>query len=269
MNSIPPTIPLIVPIDNRIDLLPYHAEYYAKLGFTNFVYALWNGEKNPIYPEIVHAWAKAVPPECCINIRPSIVCDYDHYNGPSETPGLNTIRMEFVKHEDWYCVADLDEFYHFGGKNVEQTIQELEAGDYLALHGKFYNRVSRDGSFSTIPPYDPGKTTLDDLFPMTADLDKVTKHGQTKISFARLTGIRTGHHYATLPPDKILWDSMQVHHFKWNGDLLGLLEKRYKAYSSQSLSWAYETKDFMDFFQQPDWIKDPRLNTREAVRIGI
>lgn len=261
--------PLIVPIDNRIALLPHHAAYYHRLGFKTFVYALWNGQANPLYDAIPKACLDAVGDGCKVHVRPSIVCDYDHYNGPAETPGLNEIRMEFVGNDDWYCVADLDEFYWFNGKTLEQTIAELEQADLMALHGCFYNRVSRDGSFPAIPGFNKDKPQLDDLFPLVADLSRVTKHNPTKISLARLTGIRTGHHWATLPQNKIRWDGMQVHHFKWCGDLINLLTARYAAYSSQNLSWAYETKDFMEFFQNPDWIHSPLITTTEAQKLGI
>lgn len=262
-------VPLIVPIDNRIDLLPYHAAYYHRLGFRTFIYALWNGEDNPLYHNILTTCVSTLGGDCHIHRRPSIVCDYDHYNGPAETPGLNTIRMEFVKHDEWYCVADLDEFYWWGGLTLLEMVEVLDRGGYLALHGTFYDRVSRDGSFPAIPPFEKGKTQLDDLFPCVADLARVTNCGTNKISLARLTGIRSGHHFATLPADKVLNNGMQAHHFKWHGGVLDLLEKRHKAYGSQGLAHAHESKEFHDFFQQPDWIKSPLLNTREAMRIGI
>lgn len=263
------SIPLIVSIDNRIDLLPYHAAYYSRLGFRTFIYALWNGKDNPLFFKIPYVWDLGAGKECEMHIRPSIVCGYDHYNGPAETPGINTIRMEFAKHEDWYCVADLDEFYWWGGLNLQQMIELLERGDYLALHGTFYDRVSRDGSFPDIPPFVKGKTTLDDLFPCVADLPKISQGNENKISLARLTGIRVGHHWATLPPSKVLNNSMQVHHFKWNADVLNYLRDMGASLTAQNLEYAVEYRRHHAFFQQPDWIKDPRLNTREAVRIGI
>lgn len=265
------TIPLIVPIDNRVDLLPFHAAYYAKLGFRLFVYALWNADNNPVRDRIPEQFKKGANgiDGCEMHIRSSIVCDYDHYNGPAETPGLNTIRMEFAKHEEWYCVADLDEFYYFDGKNLEELVQYLESRDFMAIHGLFYDRIAGDESFPAIPEYVPGRAQLDELFPCVANLSKITMCGNTKIALARLTGIRSGHHFATLPADKVLNHSMQAHHFKWHAGVLDLLLKRHKAYGSQNLSHAHESREFYDFLSKPGWIHDPRLNTREAVKLGI
>jgi hypothetical protein len=81
---------VICPIFDRCDLLPFYLRYYTRLGATQFVIALWNGDRNPLYEVL-----KPTPPGGRSTIRTSIECPVKDYNGPDESTGLNRIREEF------------------------------------------------------------------------------------------------------------------------------------------------------------------------------
>jgi hypothetical protein len=263
-------IPIITPIDNRIKLLPHHAAYYAKLGFRKFVYALWNGDENPIASRIEPLWRSVVHGGCQFFLRQSISCNYDQYNGPAETPGLNAIREEFVPRGTWYCVADLDEFYRFPiGIGLADAVEMLEAGGYSAIHGEFYDRIACDGSFPPIPEFSSARPSLDEAFPCVANLDLIAQCNHNKYALVRNTTVWSGHHGTDLPNEEVMFHAMQAHHFKWSEGIQDRLLRRHQAYASQNLGWAGESLKLLEFLNQPDWVKHPDIHVRRADTLGV
>ncbi len=97
---------VIVPICDRIKLLPFFLKYYTSIGATQFEVALYNGEQSPFFEQIISYKA-----DYNIGVRPSIVCDIDDYSGTLVAPVLNEIRKEYARKFAWFCIADLDEFH--------------------------------------------------------------------------------------------------------------------------------------------------------------
>ena len=141
------------------------------------------------------------------------------------------IRAQMRRHpNDWWVVADLDEF-HVYDRPLAEVIAVCEAGGHDHVTGALLDRVAADGS---LPPLksDP---SIWDQFPLAG---LVTLHvpgaGSSKVTLARGdVQLHLGQHGAIagrpLPPEEAF---PQVHHFKWTDSVLERLVLREQAYSS-------------------------------------
>jgi hypothetical protein len=245
---------VICPIFDRCDLLPFYLRYYTRLGATQFVVALWNGERNPVY-EVIRSYT-----DWPIEIRTSIECLIKDYNGPDESNGLNRIRTEFNDRFPWYCLADLDEFCRFNG-TMPEVAAAAEKEGYEAVHGVFYDRFALKG----YPPIRQD-TTLDETFPMMADATRLLGANHNKIPLSRSdVEVESGHHFTK---GKTWWNQVEVHHFKWTDGLVGRLRERDMFFTAQGLPWSGESRKFLQAVEDDD-IRTPNFRFREARKIGI
>jgi hypothetical protein len=248
---------VICPIFDRCDLLPFYLQYYSQLGATQFVMALWNGERNPVY-EVVKSYSQYP-----ITIRTSIECLVKDYNGPDESTGLNRIRLEFKDRFPWYCLADLDEFCWFGGKTMPEIIAEAEPQGYTAIHGVFFDRFARHGRFPPIRLLH----SLDSTFPLVADVTRCLGANYNKIPLSRSdVAVESGHHYTK---GRAWWNQAEVHHFKWTEGILERLRERDMYFTAQGLPWSGESRKFLAAIQEDDFPTDSNYLWREARKLGI
>lgn len=248
---------VICPIFDRCDLLPFYLQYYGSLGATEFVIALWNGERNPVY-EVVKSYT-AWP----ITIRTSIECLVKDYNGPDESVGLNRIVNEFRQKHAWYCLADLDEFCWFQGRTMPEAAAEAEASGYSAIHGVFHDRFAHNGRYPTIRQLH----TLDATFPMVADVTRCLGANHNKIPMAKSDlPVESGHH---MTKGRAWWNGCEVHHFKWTDGLIGRLRERDMYFTAQALPWSGESRRFLDCIEDDNYREDPNYRWREARKLGI
>lgn len=248
---------VIVAIADRIRLWPWFLRYYTRLGATRFAVGLLNGVKNPHYASLLQ-WNPAYD----VHIRPSVVCDFSEFNGPSETAGLNRIREEFAPENGWYCMADLDEFAYFDGRDFASVIKEAESRGVAALHGTFVDRVAADGSF----PEPDGN--LDDLYPMACDLTGSTLAQVNKFPLARSeVRIESGHHFVAT--ENVWQNAAEIHHFKWVAGVQRVLEARLKFFRQQKLEWCEESRLFLERMSRGVNLGDPVYNARAAAKLGV
>jgi hypothetical protein len=246
---------VICPIFDRCDLLPFYLRYYTRLGATQFVIALWNGERNPVY-EVIKTYT-----DWPIEIRTSIECLVKDYNGPDESAGLNRIREEFASRFSWYCLADLDEFCYFG-TTMPALVAEAEKEGFTAIHGVFYDRFAKDG----YPPI-PQNDTLDNAFPMMADVSRVIGANHNKIPLSRIdVAVESGHHFTS---GNGWWNKIEVHHFKWTAGLVGRLRERDMYFTAQGLAWSGESRKLLQAIEDDDFRRRPVYRWRVARKIGI
>jgi hypothetical protein len=225
------------------------------LGATQFVVALWNGERNPVY-EVIRSYT-----QWPIEIRTSIECLVKDYNGPDESSGLNCIRNEFKDRFPWYCLADLDEFCRFNGMTMPEIVAAAEKENYTAIHGVFYDRFAHKGY-----PRIRQNKTLDETFPMMADATRLLGANHNKIPLSRSdVAVESGHHYTK---GHAWWNQVEVHHFKWTDGLMGRLKERDMYFTAQGLPWSGESRRFLQAVQNDDF-RTSDFRFREARKIGI
>jgi hypothetical protein len=249
---------VIFPIYNRVRLLPFFLRYYSSLGATRFVCALYNGERNPLYEQIL-------PFESRYNLSIEESTRDRHlpqYSAVAEGHGLNRIREAFSKNESWYCIADLDEFYFFGGRNLSDLVYELERKGYDAAHGIFFDRIAADGTFPEIG------NSLDDTFPLACDLTHCAGLCNRKITIARSAlDITPGHHDAR---GKILFHAAEVHHFKWHKGVRENVTLALKHLTQQGFRTPVkQMPHLLKLIDKQIDIQNPKLRTRIASKLGI
>jgi hypothetical protein len=249
---------MILPINERIELLPYFLRYYSALGVTRFVCGLYNGESNPLYPQIA-VWASHYD----LHIRNTVLAGQaDHYLPDIELPGLNRIREEFAADYRWFAIADLDEFHYFGGPNLPEMEEEAERRGCEAVHGIFFDRVSADGGFPEI------NGPLDKTFPLVCNLTARAGQPHDKITLARShVSITSGHHQVAA---RVWRKAVQVHHFKWSRGVGQRIEAHYlKAKAMGIARRVAAMRPQLELVRQRVNLRDPRLRVFPAPRLGI
>jgi hypothetical protein len=259
---------IIVPINDRIELLPYFLRYYSSLGVTQFVCGLFNGESNPHHAAI-KAWSARHPLQirnsvCAdMNIRNSVVAGRaDHYCSDIDGPGLNRIREEFAADHRWYAIADLDEFHSFGGPTLPEAAAEAERRGCEAVHGVFCDRISADGGFPEI------NGPLDGTFPLGCNLTARTGHWRDKIVLARShVPITVGHHTAAA---KVWRNVALVHHFKWSRGVDTRVAANYRTTQAKGIGWMLRAlPPVLEVIANGVNLSDPLLHVAPAPKLGI
>ena len=88
------------------DLLPHFFSHYYSYGVKNFIFGVWNGDKNPVWNQI-----STLSPYIDIDVK--IFKSYDEdIDGTKEGETTNMLRIKSLT--DWIIPTDLDEF-HFPG----------------------------------------------------------------------------------------------------------------------------------------------------------
>lgn len=255
---------IITPICDRIELLPFYLQYYQRQGVERFVVALYNGRKSPLHGVI-----------CCIgnqikvdlHIRPSVICPLPELSGPKETPGINLIRQEFIRPDEWFAIADLDEFIRpLRCSNLVDLASKAIASDYTAVHGPMVDRIAATGQFPAIDP----DNTLDEQFPFQCDLTEACGAMSSKIFLSRGDlEVTNGHHWLNNGNVSILRDGGEVHHFKWTSGIIGRLQNRLKHFREQRLPWAEESARLLKVIENGINLTDHNLKVRIAQSLGI
>ncbi|MFJ8694682.1 glycosyltransferase family protein [Streptomyces roseolilacinus] len=141
------------------------------------------------------------------------------------------IQAQMRRHpNDWWVVADLDEF-HVYDRPLVDVIAECEAGGYDYVKGALLDRVAADGSLAALKPHE----SIWAQYPLAGLVTlRLPGAGSSKVTLARGdVRLHLGQHGAEtgrlMPAEKAF---PQVHHFKWNDSALARLVQREQAYSS-------------------------------------
>lgn len=255
---------IITPICDRIELLPFYLRYYHRQGVERFVVALYNGKKNPLHDAIYRFGNQS---KVDLHIRPSVICPLPELSGPKETSGINVIRQEFIRPDEWFAIADLDEFVRpLRGTNLIDLASRAIASDYTAVHGGMVDRIAATGEFPAIDP-DRG---LDEQFPLQCDLTEACGAMTSKIFLSRGNlEVTNGHHWPNSGNVSIMRDGGEVHHFKWTSGIIGRLQNRLKHFREQRLPWAEESARLLKVIENGINLTDHNLKVRIAQSLGI
>jgi len=134
------------------------------------------------------------------------------------------------KKNDWWVIADIDEFHLYPNNNLETLIDDCEKNLWTIVRGGFIDRVGPNGTFPKIPPKE---TSLFKTFPM-AGFFRYPMSGANPNKVTLMKGsvdLVPGQHYAIVD-GKNSWGTehkkrmpiqdvfVQVHHFKWDSSVL-------------------------------------------------
>lgn len=173
------------------------------------------------------------------------------------------------KKNDWWVIADIDEFHLYPNNNLETLIDDCEKNLWTIVRGGFIDRVGPNGTFPKIPPKE---TSLFKTFPMAgffrypmsdACPNKIViSKGHVKITngqhYAEVNGHTTwrwqGWSHPLIAPTET--HSVQVHHFKWDDTV----SKRIKEVADLNESYSYSR----EYYKMYDQLKKNgfKINTK-------
>jgi hypothetical protein len=208
-------------VGGEIALLDAAVEHYRELGVESFHIARHvESLEDPEFERSVMTLARH-------GLRFAAV-----HQGPwDEDLNAYLIRAQMRRHpDDWWVVADLDEF-HVYDRKLTDIVAACEANGCDYVRGAFLDRVSLDGSLA---PLD-STASVWEQYPLAGLVTlRVLKAVTSKVTLARgHVQLHPGQHWALsgrpLPATEAF---AQVHHFKWTDSVLRRLLRRVDAYSS-------------------------------------
>ena len=149
--------------------------------------------------------------------------------------------------DDWWVVADIDEFHLYPNDSLEKLINDCEENGWLLVRGGFIDRIGVNGDFPQIKP----KTNIFKQFPTMGFFRyPMSKACPNKVCVMKgFIEITSGQHYAKLDGHTtwkwqgwghpliapISSHTVQVHHFKWDETSID----RIKSVASINQTYAY------------------------------
>ncbi|MHC3470973.1 glycosyltransferase family 2 protein [Streptomyces sp. 7R007] len=210
-------------VGGDVSLLPYFLDHYRELGVDSFhVIRHVESLDDPALDPSVDVMRQAGLAFADICVAPW-----------HEDLNAALIRKQMSAWpDDWWCVADLDEFHVYERPPADITAFCDEHG-YDFVEGAFLDRVSADGLLTGPLPH--GGAPLWRQYPLAGRLTLALLDGRpTKITLCRGTvELDLGQHYAWTGRGAPVEDVYaQVHHFKWTASARRRLARRVAAYSS-------------------------------------
>lgn len=127
---------------------------------------------------------------------------------------------------DWWVVADIDEFHLYPNDDLKSLIQTCDDEGYVLVRGGFIDRIGPDGEFSKLKP----EMSIWKQFPNAGFFRyPMSEANPNKVCVMKgYVELTSGQHYAKLD-NHTTWkwqgwehpliyksDYVQVHHFKWD-----------------------------------------------------
>lgn len=125
---------------------------------------------------------------------------------------------------DWFVVADLDEFQLYPA-DLPTILAQCDRSGFDHIKGCFVDRIAADGS---LPVFEP-RGSIWDQYPIGAHLTGPVCKGITRKVVAAKGSVRlsSGHHFGLSGhPTPISQLFVEVHHFKWVAGVLDYLYNR-------------------------------------------
>ena len=199
-------------------LLSHFITHYRSLGVESF-FIIRHAEstEDPDY-ELIEHYAR----EAGVELHRTHLGPWD-----DEMHGRLMTEAMLEHPEDWYILADLDEFLVFD-RPLADLIELAESGGYTHVCGCYIDRIAADGELPEVTA-----EPLWDQFPLGGALtSQLLSTLPLKRGLARgWTQIGGGHHGTpgrTGVPRTSSY--IQVHHFKWTGTLVARMRRRIERY---------------------------------------
>lgn len=233
-------IRLLTVIGHGINLLPHFIRHYQR----------YVDEINIIIYE------SDIAPNIKSEVQ-TIISDYDNVNIVFTVKDRVfdwekvTKTYNFVSNRnqnDWFVIADIDEFHLYPNDDLKGLISECDNNGYDIVRGGFIDRIGEDGSFPNIVD----DVTLWEQFPNAGSF-RLPMSGANPNKICIKKGwvtLTNGQHYAKID-DHTTWrwqgwnhplidpiNTVQVHHFKWDETSI----ERIKAVADVKKDYAYSTE---------------------------
>lgn len=244
-------IHLITVVGSRLDLLPHMLRHYRTLGVDDMTVGLHLESMSSIF----YNEAASICESFGANIGPIYVGSWY----PGVNPFLYAIMQERAP-EDWYILADVDEF-HIYPSALNTFLQAIADRGFDYVNGCLVDRLGPGGTLPAVEADRP----LWQQFPLAALItDTILKGDVRKVVAARghvVLGV--GQHSARsgvgCPPSE---HYIPVHHFKWADNVVDGLRIRAEFYRRHGVHYWRESQRFLDYCESRGPtidISDPQL----------
>lgn len=215
---------MLVNIAHDAALLGHFYEHYIGMGITEFHVGVLESCPFWVFVDTWSAGKKDV-----ILHRFEIE---DGLQGARDSVDQNKTREQAVAPDEWYAVADLDEFVVFNsGATFPEKVEDACGLRVTAVTGGMYDRVTPNGHLPDFVEED-----IWSQFPVCLELTKhLVRGNSSKMVLARGdVPVTHGHHADPARPSLHV---AQVHHFKWRASVVEMLKKRMAHYKAIGGSW--------------------------------
>lgn len=180
------------------------------------------------------------------------------------TQSYNYIKKDYPN--DWWVIADIDEFHLYPKDNLKQLISDCEKNNWDIIRGGFIDRIGPEGKFSELQPNESIWKQYPNAgffrYPMSeACPNKIcVVRGYVEITsgqhYAKIDGHTTwrwqGWHHPLIAP--IDTHTVQVHHFKW--DKTSIERVKNIAMINQSYAYSSEYRKMYESLRKTKFIID-------------
>ena len=222
-------IRLVTVIGHGLDLLPHFINHYQKYVDEIHIVAY----KSELHPTIHSDIENIIQNYNNIQIVKSVY--HRIFDWETVTKLYNEIKFEYKN--DWWIVADIDEFHLYPNDNLKKLVSDCEENGWDIVRGGFIDRIGKDGTF---PKINPDKSIWEQFpnmgffrYPMSgACPNKVcVMRGWVELTngqhYVNINGHTTwrwqGWGHPLIAP--ISTHSVQVHHFKWDETSINRVKK--------------------------------------------
>ena len=236
---------LVTVIGHGVKLLPHFIKHYSRyVDEINIV--VYESELHPNLHEDVTKHIKNKNNVKIVHTLTERIFDWEKV-----TELYNFVKS---KHKnDWWVVADIDEFHLYPDDDLPKIIKTCEEYGFEIVRGGFIDRIGRGGEFAELVD----KVSIWEQYPNAGFFRyPMSKANPNKICIMKgIVELTSGQHYAKIDghttwkwqgwnhPQISPIDFVQVHHFKWDNTAI----ERIRTVAELEEDYAYSSEYFTMF----------------------
>ena len=239
---------LVTVCGHNTTMLRHMLNHYKDFVDEIYVVVYLSSDKDRVLSEVTE-----ITKELNIDIHKTTV--EEPFNWERVTELYNETKL--LKPDDWWIVADDDEF-HIYPKPINELIEDCEENGYKFITGAFLDRIGENGKFPKILPFDD--SDIWDEFPLAGSFRYPVSNACPNKTVVMKGNIQVtnGQHYAMIDGEDTYGDRwmndlrypvgdcfIQVHHFKWDITVIGRLREVSRI--KEDYTFHKEYRDMFDY----------------------
>ena len=239
---------LVTVCGHNTTMLRHMINHYKDFVDEIYVVVYLSSDKDRVLSEVTE-----ITKELNIDIHKTTV--EEPFNWERVTELYNETKL--LKPDDWWIVADDDEF-HVYPKPINELIEDCEENGYKFITGAFLDRIGENGRFPKILPFDD--SDIWEEFPLAGSFRYPVSNACPNKTVVMKGDIQVtnGQHYAMIDGEDTYGDRwmndlrypvgdcfIQVHHFKWDITVIGRLREVSRI--KEDYTFHKEYRDMFDY----------------------
>ena len=239
---------LVTVCGHNTTMLRHMLNHYKDLVDEIYVVVYLSSDRDRVLSEVTE-----ITKELNIDIHKTTV--EEPFNWERVTELYNETKL--LKPDDWWIVADDDEF-HIYPKPINELIEDCDENGYKFITGAFLDRIGENGKFPKILPFDD--SDIWEEFPLAGSFRYPISNACPNKTVVMKGNIQVtnGQHYAMIDGEDTYGDRwmndlrypvgdcfIQVHHFKWDITVIGRLREVSRI--KEDYTFHKEYRDMFDY----------------------